>query len=303
MSRVKRRTHKKRGNKKQTRRQRKLSRKTMFRKHVRGGVKKNINIIHEIQDMNQLRKELTEFEGASIPNNNENNTVFYELRAFEYPRIDLNNPSIPKFKDLYFIASEATSNKATSSKATPNEATLSEATSNKSIPNKSIPSKSIPSKLLSQFRQMYARKATSSKATPNEASPNEASPNEASPNEATLNEATLNEATLSEATLSEATSSKAEEIMSVYHLQGCYIEGDVLHVAQLERIFVDDEEREKILKLYSPEIANALLSNKKYDYVRDIATYTFTKYGTGTVIQTVGDSKILGKLVLGEPKF
>ena len=256
MSRVKRRTHKKRGNKKQTRRQRKLSRKTMFRKHVRGGVKKNINIIHEIQDMNQLRKELTEFEGASIPNNNENNTVFYELRAFEYPRIDLNNPSIPKFKDLYFIASEATSNKATSSKATPNEA-----------------------------------------------SPNEASPNEASPNEATLNEATLNEATLSEATLSEATSSKAEEIMSVYHLQGCYIEGDVLHVAQLERIFVDDEEREKILKLYSPEIANALLSNKKYDYVRDIATYTFTKYGTGTVIQTVGDSKILGKLVLGEPKF
>ena len=45
MSRVKRRTLKKRGNMRKTRRQRKLSRKTMLKKRVRGGVGEKIKII------------------------------------------------------------------------------------------------------------------------------------------------------------------------------------------------------------------------------------------------------------------
>jgi hypothetical protein len=80
---------------------------------------------------------------------------------------------------------------------------------------------------------------------------------------------------------SEATSRKAERIMSFYLIQGCYIKDNVLHVAQLAQ---------------NPSVNNTRITS--YDFVRDIATYTFNE--DGTITQQVGDSEIPGKLVLGK---
>lgn len=66
MSRVKRRTLKKRGNMRKTRRQRKLSRKTMLKKRVRGGVGEKIKII-----------EILSKETVNNHTNNQNHKVYF----------------------------------------------------------------------------------------------------------------------------------------------------------------------------------------------------------------------------------
>ena len=79
MSRVKRRTLKKRGNMRKTRRQRKLSRKTMLKKRVRGGVGEKIKII-----------EILSKETVNNHTNNENHEVYFIPNSLVSRNVALN---------------------------------------------------------------------------------------------------------------------------------------------------------------------------------------------------------------------
>jgi len=99
MARVKRRTLKKRGNMRKTRRQRKLSRKTMLRKRVRGGV--NIRIISQIINIKDLNRELDIF--ADKVNIDGSNYTIYD-----------NKDRVDNSYKIYFISSKASSKEAES---------------------------------------------------------------------------------------------------------------------------------------------------------------------------------------------